>query len=212
MQLIGTLFSPYVRRTAIALRRYGVAFDHKSLSPFDDREAFARINPVLKAPTLVLDDGQMLTDSGLILDYFEFQAAPERRLLPADITGRAHALRVIGLALTACEKAVQIVYELKRRPEERRYPPLIERSTAQVIAAGSALEKALEQHPLPVSANSIGQAGITLAVAWTFTHLVMSDALTGTPFPRLDELTRQAEALPVFVSVPSSGTIRDWAP
>ncbi|MDR1075434.1 MAG: glutathione S-transferase family protein [Xanthomonadaceae bacterium] len=210
MQLIGTLFSPYVRRTAIALRRYGVAFEHRSLSPFDDRDAFAQINPVLKAPTLVLDDGQKLIDSGLILDYFESQAKPERRLLPADAPDRAHALRIIGLALAVCEKAAQIAYEQKRRPEDKRYLPLIARSATQVIAACTELEAAMERHPPSVANDRVGLAGITLAASWTFAHLVMPDSVAAASFPRLAGFVRQVEALPVFASVPSSGAIRSW--
>ena len=69
MQLIGMLDSPYVRRTAIALRLMGLPFEHRSLSVFSTFEQFRAINPVVKAPSLVCDDGTVLMDSTLILDY-----------------------------------------------------------------------------------------------------------------------------------------------
>lgn len=83
MKLYGMLDSPYVRRVAISLDCYGAPFEHHPLSVFSDFEAFARINPVVKAPTLVLEDGTVLMDSNLILDHFEAQAS--RPLLPPRI-------------------------------------------------------------------------------------------------------------------------------
>ena len=53
MKLIGMLDSPYVRRTAISLQLLGVPFEHQSLSVFRTYDEFRRINPVVKAPTLV---------------------------------------------------------------------------------------------------------------------------------------------------------------
>ena len=69
MQLIGMLDSPYVRRVAISLRLLGVPFEHKPVSVFRTFTQFQAINPVVKAPTLVCDDGTVLMESGLILDY-----------------------------------------------------------------------------------------------------------------------------------------------
>nr|BFE96285.1 hypothetical protein GCM10020185_68210 [Pseudomonas brassicacearum subsp. brassicacearum] len=43
-------------------------------------EQFQHINPVVKAPTLVLDDGNVLMDSTLIIDYLEALAAPGKKL------------------------------------------------------------------------------------------------------------------------------------
>ena len=83
MQLIGMLDSPYVRRVAISMKLMGIPFEHQSVSVFRHFERFREINPVVKAPTLVCDDGTVLMDSTLILDYLEGLAAPGKRLMPA---------------------------------------------------------------------------------------------------------------------------------
>ena len=57
MKLIGMLDSPYVRRVAISLKTLDIPFEHAAISVFRGFEAFQAINPVVKAPTLVLDDG-----------------------------------------------------------------------------------------------------------------------------------------------------------
>src|SRR5438067_287150 len=118
MKLIGMLDSPYVRRVAISLQLLGLEFEHQSLSVFRTFAEFQRINPVVKAPTFVCDDGAVLMDSTLILQYAEALAHP-RSLEPSDFPGLQHDLRLIGLALAACEKSVQIVYERGLRPPEK---------------------------------------------------------------------------------------------
>lgn len=49
MKLVGMLDSPYVRRVAISLELYGVAFEHQALSVFSTFDEFSGINPVVKA-------------------------------------------------------------------------------------------------------------------------------------------------------------------
>lgn len=123
MQLIGMLDSPYVRRVAVSLQLLGLPFEHRSISVFSTFEQFHAINPVIKAPSLVCDDGTVLMDSTLILEYAERLAVPRKSLMPAGIAELRHALRVIGLALAACEKSVQIIYERNLRPAEKRHQP-----------------------------------------------------------------------------------------
>lgn len=45
----------------------GVPFEHRSVSVFRHFETFKTINPLVKAPTLVCDDGTVLHDYNLIL-------------------------------------------------------------------------------------------------------------------------------------------------
>ena len=53
---------------------------------------------------------------------------------PGDQDDRRHALRTIGLALAACEKSVQIVYERNLRPVEKMHQPWVSRVTGQLLA------------------------------------------------------------------------------
>ena len=145
MQLIGMLDSPYVRRVAISLRLLDVDFSHRSLSVFRHVEEFRAINPVVKAPSLVLDDGQVLMDSSLIIDLAEYQAG--RSLMPAEPAERVRATRLLGLALAACEKAVQLYYELQR-DEARRDAAWYARVDQQLRAACAGLELELLTQPL----------------------------------------------------------------
>ena len=204
MKLIGMLDSPYVRRVAISAKRLGIALEQQSVSVFRTFEQFQQINPVVKAPTLVLDDGEVLMDSTLIIDYLEALAEPGRSLMPQGIEQRLRALRLIGLALAASEKSVQLYYERNLRPAEIQFQPWVDRVEGQLAAAYAALERELETQPLP-SDGSIGQDGITLAVAWSFTNLVVPDQVDVAQFPRIAAFTVYAEGLEAFVATPIDG-------
>jgi glutathione S-transferase len=202
MRLIGMLDSPYVRRVAISLDLLGLNFEHESLSVFRDYERFAAINPVVKAPTLVTDEGVVLMDSALILEHLELLAAPERRLLPADPATRARCQRIVGLALAACEKTVQLVYEHELRPPERRHAPWIERVRGQLDQAYRLLEAEIAAPGAWLCAARPMQCDVSAAVAWSFTQLMRADDAPAAFYPRLAAFTARAEALPPFAARP----------
>ena len=198
MKLVGMLDSPYVRRVAIALDLYGVDFEQQSLSVFSTFAEFARINPVVKAPTLVLDDGTVLMDSSLILDYFESLAPADKKLLPQTAAARARDLQVIGLALAACDKSVQIYYERNLRPTEKLHQPWLERVTGQLLAAYSGLEKLLANPPGQV----LNQATLSVAVAWSFSRYAVPSVVKAEDFPNLQRHAQWAEQHPAFGKYP----------
>ena len=121
MQLIGMLDSPYVRRVAIALMRLDLPFEHRPISLFRHIDEFTAINPLIKAPTLVADDGTVLMESSLIIDYAATLAPEARSLMPRAPKARLRATRLLGLSLIVCEKAVQFHYERALRPPEKQH-------------------------------------------------------------------------------------------
>jgi glutathione S-transferase len=202
MRLIGMLDSPYVRRVAISLKLMRVPFTHAALSVFRNWDEFAAINPVVKAPTAVTDDGTVLMDSGLILEYAERLVPPERRLTPAAHDAHARAQRVVGLALAACEKTVQLVYEFSLRPPEKQHQPWIDRVRSQLRTA----YRLLDAEVAPGTAWLFGaqplQADVTAAVAWHFTQHVLANEIAAADHAALAALSARAEALPEFIATP----------
>ena len=110
MVLIGMRDSPYVRRVAVSMKLMGVPFEHRLVSVFRHYDEFRKVNPAVKAPSFICDDGTMLMDSTLILDYVESTLPASKRLMPVEVEARKKALHLIGFALAAQEKCVQIVY------------------------------------------------------------------------------------------------------
>lgn len=206
MQLIGMLDSPYVRRVAISLRLLKLPHEHRSISVFRHMETFLAINPVVKVPTLVMDDGSLMMDSSLILDHAEALAAsgtqPVRPLMPATLAERQRCLSLLGLALAAYEKSVQIVYERNVRPPEKLHQPWVARVSGQLLAACDALEAAITARPLAVTSHSIDQAGVTTAVGWHFIQALVPDVVPASRYPSLAAHSARAEQLPEFAAAP----------
>jgi glutathione S-transferase len=197
MRLIGMLDSPYVRRVAISLKLLELPHSHDQLSVFRSMPEFAAINPVIKAPTLVADDGTMLMDSGLILDHVERRAG--RSLMPRDDAGHLRALHLLGLALAACEKNVQIVYERGQRPADKQHQPWLDRVSGQMQAAWRALETKAVKSKGWLFGGDILQPDITIAVAWRFGQYTVPEILKPADYPGVVALSARAEALPAFL-------------
>lgn len=140
-------------------------------------------------------------DSTLILEYAEAIAWP-RSLIPSSLDELQHGLRVIGLALAACEKSVQIVYEHNQRPAEKLHEPWLERVTGQLLAAYDALEQELARRPLADTSAAMTQAGVTTAVAWRFTQQMLPGVVPVASYPRLAAYSAKAETLPEFRAAP----------
>jgi glutathione S-transferase len=202
MVLIGMLDSPYVRRCAVSMKLMGVPFEHQPVSVFRHYERFRAINPVVKAPTFVCDDGTVLMDSTLILDYVESTVDAERRLTPGDPERRKQSLRINGLALAAAEKCVQMIYEHQQRPPEKRYDAWLARVAAQANAGFAELEKIVQpghwlQGERPACAD------ITTAVVWRFSQFYRKETtIDPARYPKLAAYSARAEALPEFSSTP----------
>ena len=202
MQLIGMLDSPYVRRVAISLAVLGLPFEHRSVSVFRHFDEFAKINPAVKAPTLVEDDGTVLMESTLILDHIDRKVQPARRLMPEEAGARLQALNLIGFGLAATEKAMQTVYERNLRPQEFQFEPWVERVQKQMHAAYAELETRLAGREGWLFGERLMQPDITIAVAWRFTQFMLPGVLDAARYPALAVFSERAESLPVFIGAP----------
>ncbi|MBS6035417.1 MAG: glutathione S-transferase [Pantoea sp.] len=202
MILIGMLDSPYVRRVAIYMKVLGIQFEHRPLSVFSDFDALAKINPTVKVPTLITDDNQVLIDSTLIINYLEKYSGHTPVPTSASEAEEQRDLRLTGFALAACEKAVQIVYEQRVRPEEKQHQPWVNRITQQLHGAWQTLDNGLrESHP-----DMLSVAGISIAVAWSFTDVMLPDTVSRARYPEAARFTSLAEQQTEFLTTPMKQT------
>lgn len=203
MQLIGFMDSPYVRRVGVTAQFLGIPYEHRELSIFREYDEFRKINPLVKVPTLICDDGQVLVDSTLIIDYLE-SLAGGKRMMPADEGNYIRALNIIGTALIAMEKVVQLIYELKHRPEEVRHQPWIDRVQQQLGEAVTILEQAVGDGSGWLFDDEVTQPDISTAITWSFIQLHFPETIVEANFPGLVRFSARAEALPEFEACPLS--------
>jgi glutathione S-transferase len=204
MRLIGMLDSPYVRRVAISFDFLAVPFVHESVSVFSTFEQFQRINPVVKAPSLVCGNGDVLMDSSLILQFVEAAHADGDSLWSRDAATLQREMRAVSLALAACDKSVQMVYERNLRPASAQYEPWMDRVRGQVLAAYTALDQELGAHA-EVYALPRSQACITTAVVWQFTQSMLAAVVPTEQFPNIEELSVRMEETSNFLRYPPTG-------
>jgi glutathione S-transferase len=162
VQLIGQYDSPFVRRVGITLSCYDLAFDHLPWSTFSDAEKLRRYNPLLRVPILVLDDGDVLTDSHLILDYLDSLVPDDRLLTPRFGPARRRNLIIVALATGLGDKAVSLFYE--QRLHTQMSDIWINRCTMQIEDTLSALERDRAGRAGPYwFGATMSQADITVA-------------------------------------------------
>jgi glutathione S-transferase len=208
MQLIGYMNSPFVRRVAITMELLGIGYEHRELSIFRDFEEFRAINPLVKVPTVVLDNGRVLADSSLIINYLETVVAG-RSLMPANPDEYGQALQQIGIALVAMEKVAGLIYETGQRPPEHQHQPWIDRLETQLNGAVDLMEAAIaqagENGNTWLAGKEPGQADISTAVAWRFIQHIDRAEVEPARYPQLSQHSARAESLDAFIACPLNG-------
>lgn len=202
MKLIGMLDSPYVRRVAISLKLLDMPFEHMSLSVFSTYDEFKEINPVVKAPTLITDDGIVLMESSLILEYIERLAVPRSTLMPNDPKTFARSQRIISIALAVCDKSVQAIYEYKLRPVEKQYQSWLDRVHEQLNTALALLEQEAKNARPWLFGEAFLQCDITSAVAFRFACEMLPTHVSADTYPALAAHAARAEASTAFLAYP----------
>ena len=139
MILIGLLDSPFTRRVAIALTLAGHAFEHRAWSVGADFDRIREYSPLGRVPVLVLDDGAVLTESSAIIDWIEHEPGGDA-LLPSSGHDRRDAMRLIGMASGAADRAVALALERIFHPEPMRSQAFLDRCTTQIEGALAALD------------------------------------------------------------------------
>ena len=203
MILIGQFDSPPTRRVAISMRFLNIPYDRDTRSVFGDADALRKINPLGRIPILVLDDGEVLIESGAILDYLDDRVGPDRALVPARGTERRRVLQRMALAMGTLDKIGAIVYERGLRPRDKQYDIWLARCRTQVDSGLAALE-ATTADGWFLGGTTPGQADITLACVLAYLPLRAPDLFSSDRYLALARLLARAEALPQFEATRAS--------
>lgn len=195
MILIGQYDSPFVRRVGIALTLYGLPFEHRPWSVFGDADRVQALNPLMRVPTLVLDDGFVLTDSHMMLDYLD-SLVPDP-MFPRAEPARHVALKIATLGTGLAEKAVSLFYE--RRLHDTISETWEARCRRQIGAVVAALEAM--RGPGPYWSDRLGHADIAVACALRFATEALPGVIDPATIPHLRAAADRLEATPVFQTI-----------
>jgi glutathione S-transferase len=212
MILVGQYDSPFVRRIAVTLHRYGMPFTRDRTSVFSAK--MADVNPLVRIPSLVLDSGEVLWDSAAILDYLDEQVSPDAALTPRAGAARRQVLRATALAAGATEKAGAVVYERHLHRPDCVANEWISRCLAQLDGALGYLDRTA-QAPWFLG-EKITQADVTIGCLAGYLRLRLEEALPPGRHQALERLAARCNVLDAFVStqpapdevMPAKGTTR----
>jgi glutathione S-transferase len=200
MILIGQYDSPFVRRVGIALTLYGLPFTHKPWSTFGDAQKIKPYNPLIRVPTLVLDNAEVLIESHAILDYLDSLVPGARAMYPAREPARHQALKVASLATGVCDKAVSLFYE--KRLHKEVSDVWVNRCRSQIIGVLAALEADRAGRTGDYwFDNRIGHADIAVAAVLRFVAEAHPGLVSMEDFPALSAHAARLEAMPVFQAI-----------
>jgi len=200
MILIGQYDSPFVRRVGIALTLYDIPFEHRPWSTFGDADKIRPYNPLTRVPTLVLDGGEVLIESHIMLDYIDSLVSPDRRMFPVAEPARHRALKIAALATGVADKAVSLFYEGRLHKEVS--DTWVTRCRLQIGTTLAALEaeRAKSQSDYWFG-ERIGHADVAVAAALRFIAEAHGRVIALADYPALTAHAAKLEELAVFQKI-----------
>jgi glutathione S-transferase len=210
--LIGQYDSPFVRRVAIALRRYGIDYEHRPWSVWADADRIAQVNPLGRVPVLITGEGEALVESGAILEVLDEAAGPDRALLPRGGSRRQEGLRLCALATGVGDKAVSLLYEslLRAGPSQL----WVDRCRIQIHRTLDVLEADRVLRPAPYwFGETLSHVDITVACVLRFADEAIPGLFDPARWPALTAHAARCEALEDFraVSQPITNNVKATA-
>jgi len=156
--------SPFVRKVRMASIILGLdgRITVEAADTVNPTDTVRAQNPLGKIPTLVLDDGLVLFDSRVILEYLD-HVAGGGRIIPADPKARFAALRLQALADGIMDASILLVYEGRWRDPAKHEPKWVEHQTGKVARGLAALEAA---PPARSATPDVGQIALACALAY----------------------------------------------
>jgi glutathione S-transferase len=197
MILVGQYDSPYVRRVAVSLHHYHMPFERNALSVFSNVKPMQAINPLVRVPSLVLEDGTTLIDSWCILDYLDEKAGPARALTPSHGPERRKVHQASALASGIIDKAMDLVYERMFHTPKTVSKDYEARCLHQVEGGLAQLEKGCGTPWY--SDLKMSQADVTIGCMLGYLKQYVPEAFPRNAYPKLHGLCLHCEMREEFV-------------
>jgi glutathione S-transferase len=165
MKLLYQTHSPYARKALVFAHEAGLAgrieVEHHETSPTNRNARVFAENPLGKVPVLLRPGLPPLFDSDVICAYLD-TLNEGRRLIPEAGEARWHALRVQAVAQGLADAGIALRWEMVRRPEGLRYPPLRDGYIAKLRGSYDWLEEELDVDG-PVH---VGHIAVATTLSW----------------------------------------------
>ena len=185
-------------KVRLLLAHLGIPYERQDLDVVDRSNrpgVLGGLNPDLRVPTLVLDDGRPLAESGAIIWYF----GEGTRFVPEDRYDRAKVLQWMFFEQYTHEPAIAVVrFLVAYSGDAERYATVIERKTADGYRALDAIEAHLSAGGPYLVGSSLSLADIAL---YAYTHVAHEGGFDLSSYPAIGSWLERVAAEPGHVPI-----------
>jgi glutathione S-transferase len=198
MKLIGALTSPYVRKVRIVMAEKKLDFQ-LVLEDVWSSDEILKSNPLGKVPCLVMEGGEAVFDSRVIVEYLE-TLSPVGKLIPPSGRERVEVRTWEAMADGVLDAAILARLEAtwKGRSDEQRCQAWIDRQLSRVDAAVGAMSRGLGTRPW-CAGNHFSLADIAVGCALGYLDFRFPQIDWRTPHRNLAQLHDKLSARPSFI-------------
>ena len=196
MKLIGSNTSPYVRKVRIVMAEKKLDYQFVDEDVWSSDTTIGQSNPLGKVPCLVMEGGEALFDSRVIVEYLDTMT-PLAKLLPPSGRERAEVRTWEALGDGMLDALILVRLEQTQRPAEQQSQKWIDRQMGKVHAGLAAMSSGLGEKPW---CNGNGYSLADVAVGCTlgyldfrFAHIKWRET-----YPNLARLNEKLAARPSF--------------
>jgi len=198
MKLIGSLTSPYVRKVRVVMAEKKLDFQFV-LEDVWGSDAMLASNPLGKVPCLVMEGGEAVFDSRVIVEYLD-TLSPVGRLIPPSGRERAEVRTWEALADGVMDAAILARMEATwaGRTEAQRSQAWIDRQMSRVHCAVAAMSRGLAEKP-HCTGNGYTLADVAVGCALGYLDFRFPQIAWRDTHPNLNRLAGKLAARPSFV-------------
>lgn len=199
MKLIGSLTSPYVRKTRVVLAEKKLEYEFILENVWAQDSTIQQYNPLGKVPCLIMDDGGTLFDSRVIVEYLD-TLSPVGRLIPQSGRERAAVKCWEAIADGVLDAAVAIHFENTRREPGTRSQAWIDRQYGKIIAALDHMNRSLEDQPAYCTGINFSLADVAVGCALGYLDLRCEEIAWRQQYPQLQRLEEKLRTRQSFIN------------
>jgi glutathione S-transferase len=203
MKLIGSLTSPYVRKVRVVMAEKKLDYQ-LLLEDVWAQDAIMAYNPLGKVPCLVMEGGEAVFDSRVIVEYVD-TLSPVGKLIPPTGRERVEVRTWEALADGVCDAAILARLESTWGPRgEARSAAWIERQMSRVTAALKAMSLGLGDKPW-CNGNHFTLADIAVGVSLAYLDFRFGHIDWRGDYPNLAKLSEKLAARQSFIDTAPPG-------
>ena len=204
MKLIGSLTSPYVRKVRVVMAEKKLDFQFVLEDPWA-ADVVLKSNPLGKVPCLVMEGGEAVFDSRVIVEYLD-TLSPVGKLIPASGRERVEVRTWEALADGLLDASINARMEAHwpGRTAEQRSQAWIDRQLSRVHTSLEAMSQGLGEKAW-CSGNHFNLADIAVGCALGYLDFRYPQIDWRGPYPNLHRHADKVFARPSFVDTKPPG-------